>query len=167
MIQTHKLSCHRATRDVPADLFTAGVIRLVTEIDDNGPIEHGMLGAALSDLAPGEISDAVNACGELQLVHGGDGAGRPYRLTRRGSELADVYEEMARWARAHDYPARTSTFITRVQTTLTVLAQRHGTNAALSADETASTELCVVAADLTRWIHEPRKPADDDAEWAA
>ncbi|MDX3854906.1 hypothetical protein [Streptomyces sp. AK02-01A] len=124
------LNAEQVTR-VIHELSLPGLIRLVSEIDDNGAIEHGMLGRTFPDLTRQQIRNALAAGRELQLLREGTRAMPFLRLTRRGAGLADVYDQLARWARVRDYPSRTSTFVSRVQGTLSLLAQRCNGNALL------------------------------------
>ncbi|MFE9407395.1 hypothetical protein ACFYN0_01120 [Streptomyces sp. NPDC006704] len=101
-------------------LSLPGLIRLVTEIDDHGPISHqyGSLQGAFGDLTPGQLRHAINTARDLGLVHADEQAPDRYRLTESGEDLAEVYDTAARWARAHQYPSDSSDFVTRVQHTL-------------------------------------------------
>ncbi|MFD9077009.1 hypothetical protein, partial [Streptomyces lasiicapitis] len=98
-------------------LTLPGLIRLVTEIDDNGPIGHrrGALQGAFSDLTPGQLRHAIDTARDLGLVHADEQAPDRYRLTESGEALAEVYDTAARWARAHHFPDTTVDFVTRVQ----------------------------------------------------
>ncbi|MGW7754535.1 hypothetical protein ACWGK6_23905 [Streptomyces violaceusniger] len=95
------------------------LIRLVTEIDDNGPISHrrGSLLGAFGDLTPGQLRHAIDTARDLGLVHADQQAPDRYRLTASGEDLAEVYDTAARWARSHQFPSPTSDFVTRVQYT--------------------------------------------------
>ncbi|MEU3188449.1 hypothetical protein ABZ707_30280 [Streptomyces sp. NPDC006923] len=130
MTHSEILNAEQVTR-VIRELSLPGLIRLVSEIDDNGAIEHGMLGRTFPDLTRQQIRNALAAGRELQLLREGTRAMPFLRLTRRGAGLADVYDQLARWARTRDYPSRTSTFVSRVQGTLSLLAQRYNGNALL------------------------------------
>ncbi|MEU4176457.1 hypothetical protein [Streptomyces sp. NPDC026589] len=101
-------------------LTLPGLIRLITEIDDNGPISHryGSLQGAFGDLTPGQLRHAIDTARALDLVHSDETTPDRYRLTESGEALAEVYDTMARWARARQFPATTSDFVTRVQHTL-------------------------------------------------
>ncbi|WP_329025814.1 hypothetical protein [Streptomyces sp. NBC_00690] len=101
-----------------------GVIRLVTEIDDHGPIARHLLSRTFTDLPLPRVRAGSALAREHGLVRAGQQAGRPaYRLTEHGSDLADVYDRLARWARASAYPALHVDFTTRVRATLPLLAQ--------------------------------------------
>ncbi|MFK4222201.1 regulator [Streptomyces sp. NPDC019890] len=107
-----------------AVLAHPGLIRLVSEIDDNGPFPRRTLARTLADLARHQVRHALVAGRDHGLVKAGQHAGNPsYLLTEAGAELADVYDTAARWARAHHYPAIDSDFVTRVQATLALLCQ--------------------------------------------
>ncbi|MFD9224907.1 hypothetical protein ACFWDI_34030 [Streptomyces sp. NPDC060064] len=109
----HLLQERRAIRT----LTLPGLIRLVTEIDDNGPISHrrGSLQGAFGDLTPGQLRHAIDIARDLGLVHADEQAPDRYRLTERGEALAEVYDTAARWARARHFPDTTVDFVTRVQ----------------------------------------------------
>lgn len=101
-------------------LTLPGLIRLITEIDDNGPISHrrGSLQSAFGDLTPGQLRHAIDVARDLGLVHADEQAPDRYRLTRSGEALAEVYDTAARWARARHFPDTGTDFVTRVQHTL-------------------------------------------------
>ncbi|WP_127361413.1 regulator [Actinacidiphila soli] len=101
-----------------------GLIRLVSEIDDNGPIPRLMLTRTFSDLTRHQVGHGLATARAYGLVRAGQHAGAPcHQLTEAGAELAEVYESATRWARAHHFPARDGDFVTRVQATLTLLTQ--------------------------------------------
>ncbi|MFC7908303.1 hypothetical protein [Streptomyces nigra] len=101
-------------------LTLPGLIRLVTEIDDNGPISHrrGSLQGAFGDLTPGQLRHAIDVARDLGLVHADEQVPDRYRLTASGEALAEVYDTAARWARARHFPDASTDFVTRVQHTL-------------------------------------------------
>ncbi|MFD3563489.1 hypothetical protein ACFWVU_28040 [Streptomyces sp. NPDC058686] len=101
-------------------LTLPALIRLVTEIDDNGPISHqkGSLQSAFGDLTAGQLRYAIDVARDLGLVHADEQAPDRYRLTASGEALAEVYDTAARWARARQFPDTSSDFVTRVQHTL-------------------------------------------------
>ncbi|WP_405729222.1 hypothetical protein OG885_09915 [Streptomyces sp. NBC_00028] len=101
-------------------LTLPALIRLVTEIDDNGPISHrrGSLQGAFGDLTPGQLRHAIDVARDLGLVHADEQAPDRYRLTQSGEALAEVYDTAARWARARHFPDASTAFVTRVQHTL-------------------------------------------------
>ncbi|MFD8645139.1 MULTISPECIES: hypothetical protein [Streptomyces] len=98
-------------------LASPELIRLVTEIDDNGTIPPRGLARTLPDLSPHQLRHATEQAHTLGLVRTRQGLS----LTESGIQLAEVYDEAARWARAHGYPGVTSTFVTRVRATLQLL----------------------------------------------
>ncbi len=102
-------------------LSSAGLIRLITEIDDNGPIPSRGLARTLSDLTPHRIRHATEQAHALGLVHARPGAS--LGLTESGVDLAEVYDATARWARRHEYPARAGDFTGRIRNTLSLLAE--------------------------------------------
>ncbi|WP_371551475.1 hypothetical protein OG266_38655 [Streptomyces sp. NBC_00554] len=98
-------------------LTLPGLIRLVTEIDDNGPIsrQRGSLQGALGDLTTGQLRHAIDTARDLGLIHARGHALARYQLTTSGKDLAEVYDTAARWARTRQLPSRTSDFVARVQ----------------------------------------------------
>ncbi|MFF0448052.1 hypothetical protein ACFYT4_16855 [Streptomyces sp. NPDC004609] len=119
---TTDTTCEQPARTA-ALLSHPGLIRLITEIDDHGPVPTA-LGRAFPDLPRHQIRHARDTARDLRLIHSDHHAGQPvYLLTGRGTDLAELYDQAARWARAHDYPARDSSFVTRVQATLDHLTE--------------------------------------------
>ncbi|WP_329558849.1 hypothetical protein OG711_07800 [Streptomyces uncialis] len=117
------LTADQADRAV-AVLGHPGVIRLIAEIDDHGPVARHMLSRTLPDLPLQQVRDGSVLVREHRLVRAGQRAGQPaYQLTGSGTALADVYDTAARWARAHHYPTQRADFTTRVRATLSLLAQ--------------------------------------------
>lgn len=116
---TDHLQARRAIRA----LALPGLIRLVTEIDDNGPISsrRGSLQSTFDDLTVPQLRHAIDRAREFGLVYGDEHERVRYRLTDSGAELAEVYDTAARWARAHQFPAVASDFVIRVQRTLDLL----------------------------------------------
>ncbi|MEU7646281.1 hypothetical protein [Streptomyces huasconensis] len=106
-------------------LSLPALIRLVSEIADNGPINRrrGSLQAAFGNLTANQLGHAIDRARDFGLVHGDEHERVSYRLTDSGEDLADVYDTAARWARTHQFPTATSDFVTRVQHTLTLLGQ--------------------------------------------
>jgi DNA-binding HxlR family transcriptional regulator len=101
-------------------LASRPVIRLVTEIDDNGAIPPRRLAGTLPDLSTHQVrsaSDTARAHGFVQVA---PGAG--LELTESGTELADLYDALARWARRHSVPAAVCEFSGRVRHVLGLLA---------------------------------------------
>ncbi|MFE0187979.1 hypothetical protein [Streptomyces sp. NPDC058989] len=114
-------------RHVCTVLSSQPLIRLITEIDDNGPVPPRGLAGTLSDLTPHHIRQAADLARDLGLVHVRPGVG--LALTTSGSELADVYDATARWSRRHAYPAPVADFTSRIQHTFALLAQTHASAA--------------------------------------
>ncbi|WP_416986835.1 hypothetical protein [Streptomyces sp. T028] len=116
---------HPHTCRVISALSLPALIRLVSEIDDNGPISHrrGSLQSAFGDLTANQLRYAIDVARDLGLVHADPQAPTRYRLTEAGEDLAGVYDLAARWARTHQYPSPTSGFVARVQRTLKLLTQ--------------------------------------------
>ncbi|MFI1013077.1 hypothetical protein [Streptomyces sp. NPDC020965] len=120
-----------STKPTPAQLVHTvevlghpGVVRLVSEIDDHGPVARHMLSRTFPDLRLQQVRDGSVLARTHRLIHSGQQSGQPaYRLTPRGADLADVYDTAARWARAHHHPTRHADFTTRVRATLTLLTQ--------------------------------------------
>ncbi|WP_217570586.1 hypothetical protein [Streptomyces sp. GbtcB7] len=104
-------------------LCRPAVIRLVSEIDDNGPISRsrGSLRSAFGDLTTHQLRHAIDVARTLGVVHAGPHATARYRLTPAGEDLAALYDTAARWSRTHQYPSTASDFVTRVQHTLKLL----------------------------------------------
>ncbi|WP_326731847.1 hypothetical protein [Streptomyces phaeochromogenes] len=103
-------------------LSMPGLIRLVTEIDDNGPIsrQRGSLQGAFGDLTTGQLRHTIDTARDLGLIHARGHAMARYQLTASGKDLAEVYDTAARWARTHQLPSPTSGFGARVQHTLQI-----------------------------------------------
>lgn len=102
-------------------LASPSLIRLITEIDDNGPIPPSGLARTLADLPAQQLRQTTDLARSRGLLHAPPGAG--LCLTAAGSELADIYDTTARWARTHAYPSRVSDYLTRVQRTLRLLSE--------------------------------------------
>ncbi|MFI0961396.1 regulator [Streptomyces sp. NPDC021080] len=100
-------------------LASRSLIRLVTEIDDNGAIPPRRLAATLPDLASHELRRATETARTHGLVRAAPGTGLV--LTDSGSELADLYDAAARWSRRHAYPPRVCEFSNRVRYVLDLL----------------------------------------------
>ncbi|MEU7601898.1 hypothetical protein [Streptomyces sp. NPDC041003] len=99
-----------------------GLVRIVSEIDDNGPLQRHLLSQTLTGLSRQQLRHATAAGRALGLLRTRTHGGNPTLvLTPAGTELADVYDTAARWARTHHYPCDVSDFVTRVQATLTLL----------------------------------------------
>ncbi|WP_406391078.1 regulator [Streptomyces sp. NBC_00882] len=100
-------------------LASRSLIRLVTEIDDNGAIPPRRLAGTLPDLSSHQLRRAAEAARAHGLVRTAPGAG--LELTESGSDLADLYDATARWARRHAYPAPICEFSSRVRHVLDLL----------------------------------------------
>ncbi|MEV8071635.1 regulator [Streptomyces sp. A1499] len=101
-------------------LASRPVIRLVTEIDDNGAIPPRRLAGTLPDLSAHQLRSASDTARAHGLVRVAPGAG--LELTESGTELADLYDALARWARRHSVPAAVCDFSSRVHHALGLLA---------------------------------------------
>ncbi|MFF7543388.1 regulator [Streptomyces canus] len=101
-------------------LASRSLIRLVTEIDDNGAIPPRRLAGILPDLSSHQLRRATETARAHGLVRVAPGAG--LELTESGSELADLYDAAARWARRHAYPAPVCEFSSRIRHVLDLLA---------------------------------------------
>ncbi|MFH9090874.1 regulator [Streptomyces sp. NPDC017673] len=134
-------------------LSTPGLIRLVTEIDDNGPIPPRGLTHTLPDLSVHHLQQAVGQARALALVRHQPGVG--LSLTPSGSGLADVYDVLARVARRHRLPAPVCDFTSRVQHALTLLTMPVlATEQAEGASRTAAEDLDGTRALLQQWLQE-------------
>lgn len=96
------------------------MIRLVTEIDDNGAIPPRRLAGTLPDLSLHQLRRAAEAARGHGLVRTAPGSG--LELTDSGAGLADLYDAAARWARRHAYPAPVCEFSSRIRHVLDLLA---------------------------------------------
>ncbi|WP_447035823.1 regulator [Streptomyces sp. DSM 118878] len=101
-------------------LSSRSLIRLVTEIDDNGAIPPRRLAGTLPDLSAHQLRSAFDTARAHGLVRAAPGAG--LELTDAGMELADLYDALARWARRHSVPAAVCEFTSRVRHVLGLLA---------------------------------------------
>ncbi|MFF9001551.1 hypothetical protein ACF1GW_06455 [Streptomyces achromogenes] len=134
-------------------LSMPGLIRLVTEIDDNGPIPPRGLTRTLPDLPVHQVRQAVEQARAWGLVRHRPGVG--LSLTPSGSGLADVYDALARAARRHHLPAPVCDFTSRVQhalclLTLPVLTTEQSQEAA----RTVAEDLDGVRGLLQQWLRE-------------
>jgi DNA-binding HxlR family transcriptional regulator len=109
-------------------LASRSLIRLVTEIDDNGAIPPRRLAATLPDLSSHQLRRATETAHAHGLVRVAPGAG--LELTEQGSELADLYDAAARWARRHALPAPVCEFSSRVRHVLDRMARSLATERA-------------------------------------
>jgi hypothetical protein len=140
-------------------LASRSLIRLVTEIDDNGAIPPRRLAGTLPDLSTHQLRSATDTARAHGLVQVAPGAG--LELTEAGMELADLYDVAARWARRHAYPAPVCEFSSRVRHVLDLLApslmtERTGglsrpSVARLTSDE-AEADLARPRALLIQWL---------------
>ncbi|MDX2680109.1 regulator [Streptomyces soliscabiei] len=101
-------------------LASRSLIRLVTEIDDNGAIPPRRLAGTLPDLSTHQLRRASDTARAHGLVRIAPGSG--LELTDAGAELADLYDAMARWARRHAVPAPVCEFTSRIRHVLDLLA---------------------------------------------
>ncbi|MFF0700108.1 regulator [Streptomyces tendae] len=101
-------------------LASRTLIRLVTEIDDNGAIPPRRLAGTLPDLSAHQLRSASDTARAHRLVRVAPGTG--LELTDSGTELADLYDALARWARRHSVPAAVCEFSGRVRHALGLLA---------------------------------------------
>ncbi|MGI5438738.1 regulator [Streptomyces shenzhenensis] len=101
-------------------LASRSLIRLVTEIDDNGAIPTRRLAGTLPDLSSHQLRRATETARAHGLVRVAPGAG--LELAESGTELADLYDAVARWGRRHAYPAPVCEFSSRVRQVLNLLA---------------------------------------------
>ncbi|MCZ4102908.1 regulator [Streptomyces sp. H39-C1] len=108
-------------RNAFAALTSPALIRLITEIDDHGPIPPRRLASTLPDLSPHQLRRATETARAMGLCRIGPGVG--LELTPSGTELADLYDATARWARNNNYPRPVCDFTTRVRHTLRLLVQ--------------------------------------------
>ena len=140
-------------------LASRSLIRLVTEIDDNGAIPPRRLAATLPDLSSHQLRRAAEAARAHGLVRTAPGAG--LELTESGSELADLYDAAARWGRRHAYPSPVCEFSSRIRHVLDLLAPSLAAEPAdglprpsaarLSSDE-AEADLARPRALLIQWL---------------
>ncbi|MGN9821603.1 hypothetical protein ACTMUQ_40575 [Streptomyces sp. SD11] len=101
-------------------LSSAGLIRLVSEIDDHGPIPPRALARTLTGLSTTQAKQAKQQADTLALL---DRSRPGLALTEAGTGLANLYDAAARWARHHNYPDHTSTFTDRIRHVLTLLSE--------------------------------------------
>ncbi|MFD5256871.1 regulator [Streptomyces bobili] len=140
-------------------LSSRSLIRLVTEIDDNGAIPPRRLAGTLPDLSAHQLRRAAEAARAHGLVRTAPGAG--LELTDSGSELADLYDAAACWARRHAFPAPVCEFSSRIRHVLDLLAPSLATERAdglpqpsaarLPSDE-AEADLARPRALLIQWL---------------
>lgn len=134
-------------------LSTPGLIRLVTEIDDNGPIPPRSLTRTLPDLPDHHLHQIARQARALGLVRHQPGVG--LSLTPSGSGLADIYDALARIARRHHLPVPVCQFTSRVQHTLTLLAMPVLTTEQTErVSKTVAEDLDGTRALLQQWLQE-------------
>ncbi|MFF2189707.1 hypothetical protein [Streptomyces sp. NPDC058155] len=119
-------------------LSEPALIRLITEIDDNGPIPPRSMGRIFPDFTSQQIRQATERANTIGLIHTRVGGG--LGLTESGVLLAEVYDVTARWARRHAYPAPTGDFAGRVRHTFALLSEPW-VHSALTANTGAGTPL--------------------------
>lgn len=146
-------------RNAATLLSSPALIRLITEIDDNGPIPPRRLAGTLPDLSAHHLRRTTHIARVHGLVNVAPGVG--LELTTSGAELADLYDATARWARHHAYPTRVCDFTSRLRHTLTLLMPlliadpADDTNRPAGADlpsAEADTELARLRALLVQWL---------------
>ncbi|MCZ4101312.1 regulator [Streptomyces sp. SID13666] len=108
-------------RNAFAQMSSPALIRLITEIDDHGPIPPRRLAGTLPDLSPHQLRRATEMARTMGLCRIGPGVG--LELTPSGAELADLYDATARWARHNSYPHPICDFTTRVRQTFQLMGQ--------------------------------------------
>lgn len=101
-------------------LASRSLIRLITEIDDNGAIPPRRMAGTFPDLSAHQLRRATETACAHALVRTAPGSG--LELTDSGAELADLYDAAARWARRHAYPAPVCEFSSRIRYVLDLLA---------------------------------------------
>ncbi|MEU0651465.1 regulator [Streptomyces albogriseolus] len=101
-------------------LTSRSLIRLVTEIDDNGAIPPRRLAGTLPDLSTHHLRSASDTARAHGLVRVAPGTG--LELTDSGTQLAELYDAVARWARRHAVPAPVCEFSSRIRHVLGLLA---------------------------------------------
>ncbi|MFE2140360.1 winged helix-turn-helix transcriptional regulator [Streptomyces sp. NPDC059456] len=101
--------------------------RIISEIDDNGPIPHRAAQATFPDIPADSLQHGLRTLRQRGLLqireHRDDDS--PVGLTQAGRDLGDVYEALSHWARRHHYPTSQSDFVTRVEASLALLRDRH------------------------------------------
>ncbi|MCB5905879.1 hypothetical protein [Streptomyces pinistramenti] len=107
-------------------LSRPALIRLVSEIDDNGPVQDRRISGTFADLPRHQVRQALTEGQDLGVLRIAKRAGNPhYLLTPAGAELADSYDAMARWARTHHFPDPRSDFLTRTRACCALLSRPH------------------------------------------
>ncbi|MEU9288296.1 regulator [Streptomyces sp. NPDC048275] len=135
-------------------LASRSLIRLITEIDDNGAIPPRRLADTLPDLSTHQLRSASDTARVNGLVRVAPGAG--LELTASGAELADLYDAMARWARRHAVPAPVCEFSSRIRHVLDLLAPSLTTKRADGpsprTDDDAEAGLARIRTLLIQWL---------------
>ncbi|RSO06987.1 hypothetical protein DMH18_26450 [Streptomyces sp. WAC 06783] len=99
--------------------------RVISEIDDNGPLPRRMAARTFTDLPRTGIHYALPTLRHRGLLTIAEHDGRTcYLLTEAGEGLGDVYEALARWSRTHHYPDTAADFVSRVEAGLELLKDR-------------------------------------------
>ncbi|MBQ0855457.1 regulator [Streptomyces sp. BH-SS-21] len=143
-------------------LSSVGLIRLVSEIDDHGPIPPRALARTLTGLSRTQAKQARKQADMLVLL---DGSCSGLALTEAGADLASFYDAAARWARHHDYPHHTSTFSDRIRHVLTLLSEPAETQPQLKDGEAAG--LHEVGLLLREWVDTYQRQHDQSMYGAA
>ncbi|MFZ3470331.1 winged helix-turn-helix transcriptional regulator [Streptomyces sp. 4.24] len=124
------MSTPRPTADAAsaaAMLSLRWTTRIISEIDDNGPIPRGAAQATFPDIPEDNLQHGMRSLRHRGLLQVRENRGddSPLELTQAGQDLGDVYEALSRWARKHHYPAPQTGFVTRIESTLVLLRDRH------------------------------------------
>ncbi|MDX3372117.1 hypothetical protein PV387_40100 [Streptomyces sp. ME02-6987-2C] len=135
-------------------LASAGLIRLISEIDDHGAIPVRALARTLTDLSTAQIRQAVTQADALSLL---DRSHTGLGLTEAGRDLADLYDHVARWARHHNYPHAVSTFAERIRRVFALLADPTTTQPGQQ-DSEADASLHHIQRLLTEWADAHHQP---------
>ncbi|MDX2908207.1 regulator [Streptomyces griseiscabiei] len=148
----------RQVQAASMELSSAGLIRLVSEIDDHGAIPPRTLACTLADLTRAQIREAIGHADRLGLL---DRSPAGLGLTPAGRDLADLYDATARWARRHNHPAPLCDFAERIRHTLAVLAETSADPRPTEGE--ADAEFGRVQRLLAEWIrtHRPRQVCGD------
>ncbi|MFF7899692.1 hypothetical protein ACIP4X_29700 [Streptomyces sp. NPDC088817] len=139
---------HQQLRDTCTALSSAGLNRLVSEIDDHGAIPVRGLERTLADLSPHQIRQAIEQAVALGLLTRTSGS---VGLSAAGRDLADVYDATARWARRHNYPAQLCHFAERIHHTFALLATPAADTQ--DSDDEHDAELGRIHRLLAEWVH--------------
>ncbi|MFI5804409.1 hypothetical protein [Streptomyces sp. NPDC051561] len=96
-------------------------VRIISELDDNGPIPQGAMNAVFSPFIHYPVHNVLRALRTRGLVTFDKQNEHRLTLTEAGRALGDVFDSLARWARTHQYPAEHADFATRVKSALVLL----------------------------------------------